>query len=227
LETLRRIRTIRGLNQVELAKASGVSQNTISEIETGRREARPATLRKLARALNVDIADFFEEYAESGKALAPLSYQPSLNDALEEERRTEDLNAALSAYLVERRRSCRQLHAFRQHVDRVANRWEIVGSPPTIEEVRYTLNDLAGIVDVGIFEQRAPLDPRLEALIDTGALDEADRFEIEMLHKGIARLRQVAESMAERAVVDKEFERIVSTFESTFEELEQGMAEAS
>ena len=73
METVKRIRTMRGMNQVDLAKASGVSQNTISEIETGRREARPATLGKLARALGVDIADFFEEPTYAKKARSPLS----------------------------------------------------------------------------------------------------------------------------------------------------------
>jgi transcriptional regulator with XRE-family HTH domain len=86
LETLRRIRTMRGMNQVELAKASGVAQNTISEIELGKREARPATLRKLARALDVEIADFFEE-ADRPKVSAPSSQQLTLNGELEEERR--------------------------------------------------------------------------------------------------------------------------------------------
>ncbi len=71
METLKRIRMVRGMNQVDLAKASGVSQNTISEIETGRREARAATLRKLASALEVEIADFFEG-ANYPKAQAPL-----------------------------------------------------------------------------------------------------------------------------------------------------------
>jgi transcriptional regulator with XRE-family HTH domain len=51
---------MRGMNQVDLAQASGVSQNTISEIETGRREARAATLRKLARTLEVEIADLLD-----------------------------------------------------------------------------------------------------------------------------------------------------------------------
>ena len=64
---------MRGLNQVDLARASGVAQNTISEIETGRREARPATLGKLAKALNVEIAAFFEEEAPSPKDRAPGS----------------------------------------------------------------------------------------------------------------------------------------------------------
>jgi transcriptional regulator with XRE-family HTH domain len=84
LETIRRIRTMRGMNQVDLARASGVAQNTISEIETGRREARPATLGKIANALGVEISDFFEEGDIPPKAERSSSHEPSLNDALDE-----------------------------------------------------------------------------------------------------------------------------------------------
>jgi len=61
---------MRGMNQVDLAKASGVAQNTISEIELGKREARPGTLKKLAEALGVEISDLLG--ADSPKAQAPL-----------------------------------------------------------------------------------------------------------------------------------------------------------
>lgn len=70
MEELRRIRKLRGLSQVDLAALSGVSQYTITEVETGRREPRPSTLRKLAEALDVEVADFFRE-PETPKALAP------------------------------------------------------------------------------------------------------------------------------------------------------------
>lgn len=86
MEAVRHIRTMRGMNQVDLARASGVAQNTISEIELGKRDARPGTLKKLADALNVDIADFFED--ADPLAQAPSSQQLTLNGALEEERRT-------------------------------------------------------------------------------------------------------------------------------------------
>ena len=65
MKELRRIRKLKGLTQVELAALSGVSQYTITEIETGRREPRPSTLHKLAEALGVEVADFFP------KVLAP------------------------------------------------------------------------------------------------------------------------------------------------------------
>ncbi len=70
MDELKRLRRLRGLTQQELAERSGVSQYTITEIETGRREPRPSTLRKLARALDVEVSDFFEG-SEGPKALAP------------------------------------------------------------------------------------------------------------------------------------------------------------
>ena len=70
MDELKRVRRLRGLSQQELAALSGVSQYTITEIETGRREPRPSTLRKLARALDVEVADFFQE-SKAPKALAP------------------------------------------------------------------------------------------------------------------------------------------------------------
>ncbi len=70
MEELKRVRRLRGMSQLDLAARSGVSQYTITEIETGRREPRPSTLRKLAKALDVEVADFFRE-PEAPKALAP------------------------------------------------------------------------------------------------------------------------------------------------------------
>ena len=70
MEALRRRRRRKGLSQKDLANASGVGQDTISGIESGRHEPRPSTLRKLADALNVEVADLFRE-PEAPKVLAP------------------------------------------------------------------------------------------------------------------------------------------------------------
>jgi transcriptional regulator with XRE-family HTH domain len=63
VETLREFRRRRGWSQKDLADESGVGQDTISGIESGRHEPRPSTLRKLADALDVEVADFFREPA--------------------------------------------------------------------------------------------------------------------------------------------------------------------
>ena len=43
-----------GLSQRELAEKAGVAATTVNEVETGKRQPRPATLRKLAAAFDVD-----------------------------------------------------------------------------------------------------------------------------------------------------------------------------
>jgi transcriptional regulator with XRE-family HTH domain len=68
LPGLREQRELHGLSQSELARAAGVSRDSISNYETGQREAWPATAKKLADALDVDIADL-----ASPKVRAPSS----------------------------------------------------------------------------------------------------------------------------------------------------------
>jgi transcriptional regulator with XRE-family HTH domain len=63
VERVKEIRRRKGWSQKELAEESGVGQDTISGIESGRHEPRPSTLRKLADALDVEVADFFREPA--------------------------------------------------------------------------------------------------------------------------------------------------------------------
>jgi transcriptional regulator with XRE-family HTH domain len=67
MNEVKRLRRLKGLSQVELAELAGVSAYTVTEIETGHREPRGSTLRKLAAALDVEVADFFP------KAPAPPS----------------------------------------------------------------------------------------------------------------------------------------------------------
>ena len=63
MDAVKEIRRRKGWSQKDLAEESGVGQDTISGIESGRHEPRPSTLRKLADALGVEVADFFREPA--------------------------------------------------------------------------------------------------------------------------------------------------------------------
>jgi transcriptional regulator with XRE-family HTH domain len=85
LERLRYIREQAGYSQQDLADKSGVSQHTISELELGRRKAQGRTLRKLAKVLDVQVADLYEE-PDHPLAEAPPSTQLTLNGLLAEER---------------------------------------------------------------------------------------------------------------------------------------------
>ena len=60
-ERLRRLRKERLLTQVELSKMTGVAQDSISALETGKREAHPGTIRKLAKVLNVEPKELLKE----------------------------------------------------------------------------------------------------------------------------------------------------------------------
>jgi len=79
------MRREKGLSQQELADLAGVGQDSISAIETGKHEPHPRTLRKLAEALDVEVADFFP------KAPAPL---PDFDDA---QRRVDVYGMVLAA----------------------------------------------------------------------------------------------------------------------------------
>jgi transcriptional regulator with XRE-family HTH domain len=83
MEKLRRLRTERGLSQARLAARAELDPSTINQIERGAREASPATLRKLAEALDVGLAELLEDV--SPKAPAPSPELPF--NGLEDERR--------------------------------------------------------------------------------------------------------------------------------------------
>jgi transcriptional regulator with XRE-family HTH domain len=56
---IRVTRAERGWTVRRLAEESGVDKNTVSELERGVRNPNPLTMHKLARALNVEVADLF------------------------------------------------------------------------------------------------------------------------------------------------------------------------
>jgi len=56
---LREWRKYRGMTQVELAAASGLTQAAIAQIETAKRNPTVETARKFADALHCDIDDLF------------------------------------------------------------------------------------------------------------------------------------------------------------------------
>jgi transcriptional regulator with XRE-family HTH domain len=77
LREVREIRLRRGLSQADLSAMTGVAEFTISEIESGKRaNPRPSTLRKLAQALEVEVADLY------GDPENPLAEALPLQDRL-------------------------------------------------------------------------------------------------------------------------------------------------
>lgn len=74
-ERLRRLRIEAGLSLRGLAQAAGVAHDTTMEIEAGRRRPHPATVKKLATALGVNVGDLIDwdaddQEPDKGKAAA-------------------------------------------------------------------------------------------------------------------------------------------------------------
>lgn len=58
-ERLRYLRSLRHLSQAQLAKEANLSQATIAQIESGRKDPSVKTLRQIALVLDTEIAALF------------------------------------------------------------------------------------------------------------------------------------------------------------------------
>jgi DNA-binding XRE family transcriptional regulator len=59
------IRNQKGISQRQLSERCGIAGSYLSRIENRHLEPRPKTLRKIAEALEVPLAEFFQEHAEN------------------------------------------------------------------------------------------------------------------------------------------------------------------
>lgn len=57
---LKQLRAERGLTQAALAKRAGVTLSYVGRLEIGRHDPQLSTLRKLAKALKVTVAELVE-----------------------------------------------------------------------------------------------------------------------------------------------------------------------
>ena len=63
VKRLKELRRLRAFSQQDLADAAGLGRNTISRIERGETGAHGRTLRRLAQALGVDVAQLVDTEA--------------------------------------------------------------------------------------------------------------------------------------------------------------------
>ncbi len=132
MDKIRELRIERGLSQARLAARAGVDPSTVNQIERGAREASPTTLRKIAQALDVNLAELLQE-ADSPKAQRRSSPEPSLFNGLEDERRL------------------RYLSGWRAFVHRLAGRWE-KEPPKTSAEISPVFDAMTALVEQKVFE---------------------------------------------------------------------------
>lgn len=76
MKELRKLRRARGLTQQELGKLAGLTQHTVSELENGKQQPHPSTIRKLATALEVSALRLTE-----GPELFSLEWATEATDA--------------------------------------------------------------------------------------------------------------------------------------------------
>ena len=65
-QKLRAIRALRGMTQAQLAERANVSPTAVAEYETGKRDLRAETIRKLCEALGVTVTYRVDGTAISG-----------------------------------------------------------------------------------------------------------------------------------------------------------------
>jgi transcriptional regulator with XRE-family HTH domain len=167
VEIVRRLRKERGWSQRELASAAGTTQYTISELEQGHREPHPKTLRKLADALGISVADFFvEEEQTDPKALTP----------------SQDPHAATGSTVEEEGNAVALIAALRSYFWDLRFRWKEPGNKPTPAQIRDALDLLQHLVSRGAFE---------------GLLTPREQSEVRLLFNAAHKLRPLAEELAE------------------------------
>jgi transcriptional regulator with XRE-family HTH domain len=170
MDSVRRLRKERGWTQRDLAAKAGTTQYTISEIELGHRDPHPTTLRKLAQALDISVAEFFvEESPADPKAVAPLPPPQAAtgSQALEGgEGRYVSVIAALRSYFWDLRL-----------------RWKEPGNKPTPAQIRDALRLLGYLTEHGTFE--GPLTPR-------------EQSEVSLLFNVADNLRPLVEEFADQ-----------------------------
>jgi len=80
-ERIRAYREFRGLNQIQLAKLSGINVGTIRKYETGLRNPKPDQLEKIAKALGLNYSVFFDFNLETAGDIMSLLF--AIDDAVD------------------------------------------------------------------------------------------------------------------------------------------------
>ena len=175
MDRLAELRESRALTLRDLADRSGVDANTINQVELGHRKPRPSTLRKLAKALDIEVADFFKEPA------LPLGEAPreaGPPETSEEERR--------SGYL----------RSWRAFVYKLVHRWE-QDPPESSREIAVVLDAMQALLDEGAFE-RPP-----EQITTSDAREASEWLDLSFVFRGIDRLNQIADTVQADAEAER------------------------
>src|SRR5215208_6402234 len=185
MEQLKRLREARGLSQTKLAARADVNPATVNQIEGGKRTASPATLHKLAAALDVSLYELLEGEPHPK---ASASSQPRFNGLLEEERRSSRFSEAIIA---------------------AAERWgEAVSSPEMADSRRFGFIDaalgLGGVIGDRVEEEDWEAIPNHERLEIVTTMEKLT----EVAKRGIRRLEEAGEARDQEEQVNQRREQV-------------------
>jgi transcriptional regulator with XRE-family HTH domain len=202
-EKLRILRAREGLSLTEAARRAGVTRDTLSDLERGKRHAYTPTLTKIAQGYGVPVEDLLELEESAPKEPAPPSpEQLPLNGLdLGEERRPSIFETALIALL-------------REAVAPAAEEWlRIVSDPTTDRAVAHALTKRAQTIEdvISTFlgdeaDPWAGLSPEGKRTI-TRVTGLTDRIVEQYIARMEALSKQLAEHSEQRKAFRKEAER--------------------
>ena len=135
---LRRLREERGLTQHEVSKSSGLSQSTISALETGKQRPWPTTRRALARAFEMSIEELDRRTIASEAADVEVASTRSLVTALSNAPRSEASEAVL--------RLLTKLNALEDRFDRVQQELGLIRRVIDLVPVLIWTTDVSGTI---------------------------------------------------------------------------------
>lgn len=97
-DKIKGLRLARGYSQTELARRAGLSQPTISAVESGEEHVKATTLERLARALGVPLQELMKSKITNKERESQLTELVAMFDAMDDQHRSA-LLAAAKAFL--------------------------------------------------------------------------------------------------------------------------------
>jgi transcriptional regulator with XRE-family HTH domain len=188
---LRILRAERGLTQERAAGVIGITPETLSDLERGKRRAYGPTLSKIAKGYGISVGELIEEPALAGKAEAPREAGPLVN-------KDKLLASELESDTPEEEH-LRYLRGWRAFIHGLARRWE-EEPPQTSKEIDPTLGALVPLLEQGVF------DP-------SGSEGPSEAQGLALILDGLGRLAEIAQKVEQEAGQGSE---VSDLFESAY-----------
>ena len=219
---VRRLRKNRGWNQTELAVHASLAPSVISQVENGKRSPSARTLNKLARALEVDVADLFPK----GQAPLPLEEDQG--------QRGDPFLNAWTSYMLSLAREWEE--ALPEHDELRAKpqlAYEFLSKNESVQAECYTLLETIGRVIKGTPHAEPSEADTTMWLKEGTSIKEltirryADRADLKELVEALLRMDDAAELWDGRARTARDATQNATEFRPDLERVDKGVERAA